>query len=1066
MALTKQQIQAIEENGKNIIVSAGAGSGKTRVLTERVFDRISNNKYKWNIDEMLVLTFTNAAADNMKLRIRNKVLVNENNLLSKEEQQKQLNKIDSSFIMTFDAYAQFLVKKYHQLLNIDKNIKIIDSNIIKNKTYEIINEILLDEYKNGNNDFINLINDFCVKDDNNIRECVIEINNKLNTLSNRNEYTNNYELNYYSNNSLEERFNKYENILLNRIKTINNLLNELSNYVEDYHDYFVGIYSLLDSKNYDEIRQNINIDHSKQMRGQGEEAKLIKAEIVKELNELKDLCMFSKEELMQQIKETKNNSLYLILLANKLNNKLQEYKKENNMYEFSDIFEMANRIVDEHSDIREEIKKSFKEILIDEYQDTNDLQDEFIKKISNNNVYMVGDIKQSIYRFRNANPEIFKEKYQTYSNNKEGVALQLTSNFRSRKSVLESIDKIFNRTMDINIGGAEYEKSHKMDAAYSAYESTGKIEGQSQETEILSYPFDAEAKSEYPFTELAQSEVEAFIIAKDIEEKVKSQYKVTYLNREKDEKGNEIEVLRTRPVKYSDFAILVDRGTSFDTFKQILTFKGIPSDIYTDEKMNESDLVTVIRAAFKLICCIKDNDEEYDFKYAYMSLARSFLIEMLDTTLYDVVTNNKYKETEIYKKILKITENIETKSISNILDEFIEDFDVYNKLTKIGDIHENFVKLDYLYQLANSLNESGYNYSTFNDYLIDVFDLSNEDTIKFKIQKNNNNAVIITNIHQSKGLEYGICYYPLLTVGFNRQDIKEGIIFDKDVGLIIPSMIKDKGLKQTINKDIYKERYYKDDLSERIRLLYVALTRAKEKAILVCPLEDKTIDGKIIDDQSRLKSNSYKDLLDMIYDDLSDYIKQIDLSTYKDIFNKDYQLSTKDIFNMIPKTNEKINVKKDIIIVPTENKQSSYSKKAGLIDVETIRKMELGTKVHYYLETIDFNNPNYDLIDDKYKDLIKAFLDCEIMSNIKNGKTYKEYEFIYEENKERKHGFIDLLVEYEDHFDIVDYKSKNINDDHYDEQLNGYRKYIESITNKKVNCYLYSIVDKTYREVK
>ena len=213
MSLTQEQIQAIEINGKNVIVSAGAGSGKTRVLSERVFDRVSNKKYKWNIDEMLVLTFTNAAAANMKLRIRNKITANENNELTQQEKQTQLNKIDSSFIMTFDAYAQFLAKKYHQELGIDKNIKVIDTNIIKNKTKEIVNEIMLEEYEKGNEKFLTLINNFCVKDDNNLKEKIIYINNKLNTIYERYDYTNNYESNFYSDDAINRNVEEYVEII-------------------------------------------------------------------------------------------------------------------------------------------------------------------------------------------------------------------------------------------------------------------------------------------------------------------------------------------------------------------------------------------------------------------------------------------------------------------------------------------------------------------------------------------------------------------------------------------------------------------------------------------------------------------------------------------------------------------------------------------------------------------------------------------------------------------------------------------------------------------------------------
>lgn len=1065
MALTKQQIEAINENGKNIIVSAGAGSGKTRVLAERVFDRVSNNKYKWNIDELLVLTFTNAAAANMKTRIRNRILLNEGNKLSVDEQKTQLNKLDNSYIMTFDAYALFLVKKYHQTLNIDKNVKIIDSNIIRNKEYEFINEILLEEYRNKEDNFINLVNDFCVKDDYELRENIIEVNRKLNTIYGRKDYVNNYRNEHYSESSLEKLFAEYEKIIINKLKNINNLLNEFSNYVENYKDYFKGIDNLVTCDNYEEIRNNINVDHSKKLMGQGEEAKQIKAQITKLLKEISSLCEFSKEELIEQYKDTYRNVIYILFLAEKLNGKLYDYKKQTNQFEYFDIFTMAITLVDKYEDIRNEIKSTFKEILIDEYQDTNDLQDEFISRIENNNVYMVGDIKQSIYRFRNANPKLFESKYDEYEKGNNGIALKLSSNFRSRREVLEFIDDVFARIMDKKIGGANYIDSHKMECGNQSYETVCKVNGQSNNAEILSYSIDLKKENSYPFDQLNQSEVEAFIIAKDIKDKMNSGFKVSYLEKKIDEKGNEIEVLGTRAAEYRDFTILIDRGTNFDTIKQILTSCGIPSDIHADDKMDDSDLISVVRALFKLLSCIKEDNFGYEFKFSYMSLARSFLIEMLDSDLYEVITNNNYENTVLYNRILKILNNIETKTISDILDEFIEDFEVYEKISKIGDIHDNFVRIDYLYQLAKSLNELGYDYTKFDEYLDNVFSLSNEDSITYKTQKENQNAVVITNIHQSKGLEYSICYYPLLTVAFNKQDIKENVAFNKQNGLIVPTMIEDKGIKQTIAKEIYKQNCLKEDISERIRLFYVALTRAKEKIVLVCPLENKTLEGTIINDEDRLSINCFKDMLDMIYDDISKYIKEINFDDYKSIINKDYQILSKDIYSNIPSTNNNIVVNKQRIFNPQRIENTSYSKKSRMLNKDIKNRLELGTKVHYYLETIDFKKPNYNLVEEKYRNLIRGFIESDIMKNKDKAIIYKEHEFIYIDNGEKKHGFIDLLMEYDDHFDIIDYKTKNIDDEHYDEQLRGYRRYIESLSDKKVNCYLYSIIDKTYKTV-
>ena len=669
MGLTDEQKRAVEANGKNIIVSAGAGSGKTKVLSERVYDRIANPNYKWNIDEMLILTFTDAAAANMKSRIRQRLLLENDKSLTKEERQKQLNKIDSSYIMTFDAFAQFLVNKYHLTLDIDKNLKVVDANIIKIKTDELLDEILLEEYTKKETNFVNLVNDFCVKDDNSLRENIKNINNKLNSIFNRDAYVNNYENDFYSNETLNRDLEKYTKALLSKVKSLNSMLDKLSNDL-DINAVYPNYINLIKATSFKEIKENCDIQIQRSSNPT-EEAKNLKEKVKKTLDELKQLTTPNESELKQEVLSTKDNVLEYLRLAQKLNEKIKAFKVANNMYEFFDVFAMATKLVDEHEDIRKEITNQFKEILIDEYQDTNDLQDEFIKRISNNNVYMVGDIKQSIYRFRNANPKLFKEKYEAYSNNNGGEKIDLTYNFRSREEVLTGINDVFNRLMDSEIGGADYTKGHAMKAGNEAFieKDKGSIPNQSHNLEILKYEYNNELKKEYPFKDFSiLAEIDAYIIAKDIEDKINNKYQVTYFDKQKDEKGNEIEVMKTRDVRYEDFTILVDRGSEFNTIKQILTYKGIPSDILDKEDLGESDLITTIRAAFKMLCSMNDTNS-YDFRFSYMSLARSFLVEMKDSDLYDVITNNKFSETELYKKINRIYTYIDTKTISEIIDE-------------------------------------------------------------------------------------------------------------------------------------------------------------------------------------------------------------------------------------------------------------------------------------------------------------------------------------------------------------------------------------------------------------
>ena len=1051
---TDQQRKAFSRFGHNIIVSAGAGSGKTAVLSERVYRLVGEHRI--DIDRLLVLTFTNKAAAEMKKRIRDKITLDESRLFGSEEEKfRQINKIDSSYVMTFDAYAQSLVKKYHYLLGVDRNIGIIDNNVLKTQTEKMLNELMLEKYRSKDPRFIRMIEDFCIKNDDQIREAVGNLNHELDRIYERKEYVEEYDEHFYSQEELDRTLIKYTETLQMIIRKIRSEINELSEEV-DTGLMFRNTDPLFQSNTYKEIKESASICEptgSRLPKGTSDKAKKLNKKIKDQIDDLKKCTIQSEEEIKKEICDTKEYSDCLLELAQELNSRLMKFKKGNNLYSFSDIFRMSIDLVNDHEEIRKEIAEGFEEILIDEYQDTNDLQEEFISRIAHDNVYMVGDIKQSIYRFRNANPDLFKYKYETFlADDDHNELIELPHNFRSRKEVLEDIDVIFDRLMDANIGGADFKKAHHMKAG----RCDRTISGQNQHMEILSYVHD---KKEYPFDSFDKHEVEAFITAQDIQKKINEGFKVRDFIEGKDGKKEEI----TREASYRDFCILIDRKTNFDLYKKILSYYNIPVVIERDETMSDSDLSIVMKAIFNLLVCLDEDRKDASFKMSYASLARSFLVEKSDSELYDIITQNRYETTDLYQKLLKIREGIEYKTISLILDEIIETFDIYSSIRKIGMVHENMIKIDYFYQLAHSLNGIGYDYRSFGEYLSNVFDGSDENDITFSIGSDDEDAVRIINIHKSKGLEYNICYYVGLDVVFNQQDLKDRIVFSKELGIILPVMIPGRGLKDTVKKTIFKNDFTLKDIGEKIRLLYVALTRAREKMVVVCPLEDDSETGEMLSDVSRLAFRNFNDMFSSVYDDLcsNKLVSELDLSSYA--FTRDYL--DKRIDPVLTETD------KEIKIIPFEKIEakkvlrSRFSKDSGLISSQTLRKMEMGTMLHYCLETLNFTDPDYSLIREDCRKYIKSFMESDLMKDASAAKAYKEYEFIYEEDNEKKHGFIDLLMEYDDHFDIIDYKTKNIDDRHYDEQLNGYRKYIESISSKKVDCYLYSILDGEYRKI-
>lgn len=1007
---TDEQLEAITTPVYNTMISAGAGSGKTKVLTQRVFNHLSNNI---DVDRLLVLTFTNAAAAEMKQRVI-KLLV-EDNSLDPDLKKAQLNKIDSAYIMTFDAYSLFLVKKYHQLLNVDKDIDIADSNIINGITDKFLDEIFEQQYV-SNDIFKDIISKYCVKDDDVVKGFVKSLNKKLDLIYDRDNFIKTYNDLFFSTSHLNDELDSYTSLLLQKLKQVDELLNKISE-LDDLNRFFNNWQGINNLSSYEEVRSyvaNIAPVRKKNKEEYDEDALVLKDKIKDIIKEINELTKYDKSTLINDVLINKDYVNCLLDLAEELNRRINIYKKENNFYDFIDIAKLAIEVVDKNDDIRESIKNNFYEILIDEYQDTSDIQELLISKISNNNVYVVGDIKQSIYRFRYANPDIFKKKYEDYSKGIGGKKIDLTNNFRSRFEVLRDINLFFNRTMSSSVGGADYTKGHQLIAGNLSY-----LKDEKYDCEILSYDKQKGIDSAY---------IEAQLIADDIKERVKHFQ------------------LKDHLCDYRDITILVDRSSKFDVFKEVLTANNIPTFIETEEKMSESDLLTVIRSIFKLLV-------NYD-KHAYISLERSFLCETSDEDIFNNIKNNIVFDSPTYIKINNIKSNIDTKTISNILDEIMDSFDVYSKLVKIKDVHASNVKIDYLYQLANNLNNLGYTYKDFNDYLVDVFD--REDDIKFRIGSEVENAVRITNYHKSKGLEYNVVYYPCLSYSFNQQDKKGDFLFDKNHGIIMPAFINNRGLRDTFIKELYKYNYDLEDIGEKIRLFYVALTRAKEKMIIINSF-DENIDpvDYPLDDMTKASIKNYSSMLSYIKNDLNHFI--ID----KDIPEVNENTSTKDIFTSLTKSN-KLVLKTNVEVIPQEVTTSHFSKQAGLIDQTTLDKMELGTKIHYYLEMLDFKNPDYTSVDNKYINKIQAFINSPLLENIKEAKIFKEYEFM----DNGKHGFIDLLLEYEDKIVIIDYKTKTIDDVHYDEQLNGYRTYIESLSSKPVYCFLYSIIDETYREVK
>lgn len=1028
---TPEQQQAINEEGKNIIVSAGAGSGKTAVLTERVIRKLKSGVH---INELLVLTFTNAAAAEMKERIRKAIR-------KTKGLEDEMNRIDGAYITTFDSFALSIVKKYHTVINCTNKIQITDDVVINIKKQQLLEEILDERYLLRDKKFTKLIHDFCYKDDKELKKALLDIYQKIELKYDKEHFLATYLDNYTK--SWDKVIDDYLQSIKNKIREVKELLAEMSSYfdgkymtkVEDY------LYEFLNKESYEEKKKALdNFSRFPTLpKNSDERGKTLKKQLTEVLDEIKEEMIYeSIEEIKQELDSTIPNQEEIIDILQDLDRRLTSYKEEEEIYNFTDISRLAIKIVAENKEIREELTASFHEIMVDEYQDTSDTQEVFINLIANNNVYMVGDIKQSIYRFRNANPYLFKQKYDTYRDTDQGTKIDLVKNFRSRREVLEDINLLFNQFMDDEIGGADYQASHQMVFGNMAYEEDGKTED-NHHMELFTYTLDKA-------TPITKDEQEAFIIGDDIQNKVKNNYQVF-------DKDTGI----IRPIEYKDFVILLDKSKNFELYKKIFEYLGIPLSILKEESLSKDNDILVVKNLLNLIVRIKRKDDFNSLKYSFVSIARSYLFELSDEEIYDALVKEKIKETKLYQICNELSEMLDDTTPREFFLKVMKKVDYEEKLLKIGNVTSFQVRLEYIYNLIGNLEESGYTIEDIITHLDAIFD-SGQD-LKFNVNTDSSNSCKIMTIHKSKGLEFPICYFAGFASKFNLRDLKERILFDNNYGIILP-MVTDF-YKDTILKILVKEKTKQEEVSEKIRLFYVALTRAKEKMIMVTEqIEEETECTGIVSSSIRSKYNSFLAIIKSIYSSLLPYETKVNVTPSKDYLlsknaiDEQQLLLSEDSINV-----HELEIEKEII------EHTRYSKDIlHLSTKEEIEKMDFGTKVHQVLEQLNFKEPKLEYIPENIRRKVEAFINSSLVKENINGDFYPEYEFV--DTNENTHGIMDLVIEKDEKLIIVDYKLKNIDDENYDKQLNGYRAFLKKKTNKQVECYLYSIIDEMFRKIK
>lgn len=1014
--MTNEQKLAVDKENTNIIVSAGAGSGKTFVLSERVIRKL---KSTCNINEILILTFTNKAAGEMKDRIRSKIK-------DTKGLEKQLTLINNSYITTFDSFSLSIVKRYGYLLNLDKDISIGNGALLTLEQKKILDEIFDELYEINDDKFLDLIDKFTTKNDTTLKEEIIKISNLLDLKYNKEEYLKNYIESYYSDSFIDNILDDYLSLINSNIISLKSMFNEYDLLVDNSNikDY----YMLFNASNYEEIKKAL--ETTKKPFKTNEDSKELVEDIKKNIEKLKFLTRFAScSEVKNSLLSTKDYIEVIIDIILKLDKRFNEYKRNNKCYDFSDIAKLAITLVKDYKEVKEELTKSFKEIMIDEYQDTSDLQEDLIKEISNNNVYVVGDIKQSIYRFRNANPYLFKEKYDLGSKELDIFKIDLTNNFRSRGEVVENINKIFSKIMLDEVGGANYSEDHIMLSGNKDYKN---INGQDNNLEVVCY--------EYTKDDIySKDEIEIFYVAQDIKKKIENKYQIY------DKK------IGLRNVEYSDFAILLDRSNKFDLIKKIFLYFNIPVTKYSSSNVTDSTELLLIKNIITLILKRRDNIVDIDFKYSFLSIARSYLFEYSDDEIFEMIYKNNYSSSLI-DIIDSIVLKLDYLSLKEIIYEIIDSFLFYEKFSLVGDIKN---RINYLLSIIDFSDTIANNSNSIID-LKNYIDSLIEKKVKIEIKdvEDSFKGVNLMTIHASKGLEFPICYFFNLDSKFNIQELNSKFLFSNKYGIISPYY--KEGIGSTILKDLLKEDYLKEEISEKIRLFYVALTRCREKIIMVAPVINNELNNI-------LTAKSFMDFLKYSKKEIETYVNMLDkeklnLTKEYDVINK---VNFKNKINIQTKKIESI----DLVIPNSVKEHKRVSKTTSLLISKSIfDNMKFGTLIHEMFEYIDFKNPRLDLIENKQiRDRISKFITYIKPDKIIN--TYKEYEFKYFEDNLEINGIIDLIIEYEDKYYIVDYKLKNIDEEAYIRQLTIYKNYLSKITNKKIEVYLYSVMDEEFHNL-
>lgn len=1036
---TNEQLSAITQKGNNILVAAAAGSGKTTVLVERIIRKIINDNV--DIDKILVVTFTNAAASEMRERILTALYKQIDEDPLNQRLRKQIVLLNKASICTIDAFCLDIIRNNFFEIGASSNFRIADNTELELLKQEAIEETFEELYLENDDEFNKLIELYAgYKDDENLKNIILKIHNYIQSapfpedwLEEQIEKFNMSNIEDFSQTEWGKIILKnFRDEVLNSIQILESskhqldMITELSKFSLVVADDINQLKFL--EQNWDnwerayEIANNLKFKtwptDKKVVSNLKEDTKKARDNVKKRISKaVSQTFIYNTEEAVEDI-----NAMYPILkkikdVTLKFMEKFSEKKSNKNIMDFSDIEHYALKILlkkDENgiyqkTEVAKKYEEKFNEIAIDEYQDSNLVQEYILTSISNGkNIFMVGDVKQSIYRFRQAKPELFLDKYQKYGlePNEYGQKIKLFKNFRSRENILDTTNLIFSDIMSADFGEIEYDESEYLNLGATYEEPTENVEFAGKtELDIIDLKKeeneDGEEIEEDSSSELLEkTEIEAKFVANRIQKLIKSKYQVY------DRKTG------YRDITYKDIVILL-RATSntANVFEKELLNLNIP--VFSDQAENylESIEIRTITSLLKII------DNPYrDIPLA--TVMRSIIGDFTDNELIEIrLTQNEgyfYDSLKEAKASPKIDGKLKEKVINFLdklnkwreeerylpLNEFIqkiyEETDYYNyvRLMPNGQVRKANLKM--LLDRAKDYEKISFKgLFNFIRYLEKVKS-SNSDLSSAKVIGENENVVRIMSIHKSKGLEFPVAIISRTDKKFNQKDLNESILLHQDIGFGMQYINYDRKIEYTTaTKEAIKIKTKEESIAEEMRILYVALTRAKEKLIITGVENDftKSIEQKKelleIYEKENYKINhlvlkkylSYLEWIELVYLNHQDIENQITLNKIakKDVLKaeenqeeqekRNIELPEKidyekinEILNWQYKYKEMTNIQSKMSVTKikelknneTQKQQHIEIKPKFMLDKTKVSSAEKGTITHLILQKLDF----------------------------------------------------------------------------------------------------------------